>query len=80
MATVVRTAGAGVSEAEFIADLGVFIRMWHGILEIYKRAASPSLLHRDMNLVYKAARDFITADVDRVLIDDETEYRKFASS
>ena len=76
MATVVRTAAAGVSEAELIADLGVLIRMWHGILEMYKRAASPSLLHKDMNLVYKAARDFITADVDRVLIDDEEEYRK----
>jgi ribonuclease G len=76
MATVVRTAAAGVSEAELIADLGVLIRMWHGILETYKRAASPSLLHRDMNLVYKAARDFVTADVDKVLIDDEHEYRK----
>jgi ribonuclease G len=43
---------------------------------MYKRASSPSLLHKDMNLVYKAARDFITADVDRVLIDDEEEYRK----
>ncbi len=76
MATVVRTAAAGVSEAELIADLGVLIRMWHGILETFKRAASPALLHRDMNLVYKAARDFITADVDKVLIDDEEEYRK----
>jgi ribonuclease G len=76
MATVVRTAAAGASEAELIADLGVLIRMWHGILETYKRAASPSLLHKDMNLVFKAARDFITADVDRVLIDDEEEYRK----
>ncbi len=76
MATVVRTAAAGVSEAELIADLGVLIRMWHGILETFKRAASPSLLHRDMNLVYKAARDFVTADVDKVLIDNEAEYRK----
>jgi ribonuclease G len=76
MATVVRTAAAGASEAELIADLGVLIRMWHGILEMYKRAPSPSLLHKDMNLVYKAARDFITADVGRVLIDDEEEYRK----
>ena len=76
MATVVRTAAANVSEAELIADLGVLIRMWHGILERYKRAASPSLLHKDMNLVYKAARDFITADVDRVLIDNEEEFRK----
>src|SRR5579872_84434 len=79
MATVVRTAAAGVSEAELIADLGVLIRMWHGILESYKRAPSPSLLHKDMNLVYKAARDFITADVDRVLIDNEDEYKKICS-
>ncbi|HEY9085164.1 MAG TPA: Rne/Rng family ribonuclease, partial [Candidatus Tyrphobacter sp.] len=76
MATVVRTAAAGVSEAELIADLGVLIRMWHGILETYKRASAPALLHKDMNLVYKAARDFVTADVERVLIDDETEYRR----
>jgi ribonuclease G len=79
MATVVRTAAAAVSEAELIADLGVLIRMWHGILESFKRAPAPSLLHKDMNLVYKAARDFITADVDRVLIDNEEEYRKVCS-
>jgi ribonuclease G len=74
MATVVRTAAAGAGEAELIADLGVLIRMWHGILETYKRSIAPALLHKDMNLVYKAARDFVTADVDRVLIDDEGEY------
>lgn len=79
MATVVRTAAGGASEAELIADLGVLIRMWHGILESYKRAASPALLHKDMNLVYKAARDFITADVDRVFIDNEEEYKKVCS-
>jgi Rne/Rng family ribonuclease len=38
MATVVRTAAGGVSNAELIADLGVLIRMWHGILESYKSA------------------------------------------
>ena len=60
MATVVRTAAAGVSQAELIADLGVLIRMWHGILETYKRSTAPALIHKDMNLVFKAARDFIT--------------------
>ena len=76
MATVVRTAAAGVSQAELLADLGVLIRMWHGILESYKRAPAPSLIHKDMNLVYKAARDFITPEVERVLIDDDEEYEK----
>ena len=66
MATVVRTAASGVSDAELIADLGVLLRMWHGIVEHYNRAPSPSLLHKDMNLVFKAARDFITVEVGRV--------------
>ncbi len=76
MATVVRTAAAGVSQAELIADLGVLIRMWHGILETYKRSPAPALIHKDMNLVFKAARDFITPEVERVLIDDAEEYEK----
>ncbi|MFY9779042.1 MAG: Rne/Rng family ribonuclease, partial [Candidatus Baltobacteraceae bacterium] len=76
MATVVRTAAAGVSQAELIADLGVLIRMWHGILESYKRAPAPSLIHKDMNLVYKAARDFITPEVDKVFIDNAEEFEK----
>ena len=73
MATVVRTAANKVSSAELVADLGVLIRMWHGILENFKRAPSPALLHKDMNLVYKAARDFITPEVENVYIDDPAE-------
>ncbi len=73
MATVVRTAANRVSSAELVADLGVLIRMWHGILEQFKRAPSPALLHKDMNLVYKAARDFITPEVENVYIDDPDE-------
>jgi len=76
MATVVRTAASGVSDAELIADLGVLLRMWHGIVEQYNRAPSASLLHKDMNLVFKAARDFITVDVGRVLVDDPEESDK----
>ncbi len=73
MATVVRTAAAGVSSAELIADLGVLIRMWHGILEQYKALPSPALLHKDMNLVYKTARDFISPHVQNVWLDDAKE-------
>lgn len=76
MATIVRTAAAGVSDAELIADLGVLIRMWHGILENYKSSPTPSLVHKDMNLVYKAARDFITPEIERVLIDNADECEK----
>ncbi|HXW51304.1 MAG TPA: Rne/Rng family ribonuclease [Candidatus Acidoferrales bacterium] len=80
MATIVRTAAAGVSEAELIADLGVQLRLWHGILESYKRATPPALLHKDLNLVFKAVRDFLTSDVTAVYIDSKEQYDEIRST
>jgi ribonuclease G len=80
MATIVRTAAQGVSEAELIADLGVQLRLWHGILESYKRSTAPALLHKDLNLVFKAVRDFITSDVTAVSIDSREQYEEIRST
>ncbi|HXN09103.1 MAG TPA: Rne/Rng family ribonuclease, partial [Candidatus Acidoferrales bacterium] len=80
MATIVRTAAQGVSEAELIADLGVQLRLWHGILESYKRSTAPALLHKDLNLVFKAVRDFLTSDVSAVYIDSKEQYDEIRST
>ncbi len=80
MATIVRTAARGVSEAELIADLGVQLRLWHGILESYKRSSAPALLHKDLNLVFKAVRDFMTSDVRQVIIDSKEQYDEIRST
>ena len=80
MATIVRTAATNVSEAELIADLGVQLRLWHSILESYKRASAPSLLHKDLNLVFKAVRDFLTSDVEEVLIDSKEQYEEIRNT
>jgi ribonuclease G len=80
MATIVRTAARGVSEAELIADLGVQLRLWHGILESYKRSSAPALLHKDLNLVFKAVRDFMTSDVRQVVIDSKGQYDEIRST
>ena len=80
MATIVRTAARGVSEAELIADLGVQLRLWHGILESYQRSSAPALLHKDLNLVFKAVRDFMTSDVRQVVIDSKEQYDEIRST
>ena len=80
MATIVRTAAAGVSEAELLADLGVQVRLWHTILESYRRASAPALLHKDLNLVFKAVRDFLTSDVEQVVIDSKEQYEEIRST
>jgi ribonuclease G len=80
MATIVRTAAAGVSEAELLADLGVQVRLWHTILESYRRSTAPALLHKDLNLVFKAVRDFLTSDVESVIIDSKEQYEEIRST
>ena len=80
MATIVRTAAAGVSEAELLADLGVQVRLWHTILESYRRASAPALLHKDLNLIFKAVRDFLTSDVEQVIIDSKEQYEEIRST
>ena len=80
MATIVRTAAAGVSEAELLADIGVQVRLWHTILESYRRASAPALLHKDLNLVFKAVRDFLTSDVESVVIDSKEQYEEIRST
>jgi len=80
MATIVRTAAANVSEAELIADLGVQLRLWHGMLESYKRATAPALLHKDLNLVFKSVRDFLTSDVTAVYIDSKEHFEEIRST
>ena len=80
MATIVRTAAQGASEAELIADLGVQLRLWHGILESYKRTSAPALLHKDLNLAFKAVRDFLTSDVTAVYIDSKEQYEEIRST
>ncbi len=80
MATIVRTAAAGVSEAELLADIGVQVRLWHSILESYRRASAPALLHKDLNLVFKAVRDFLTSDVESVVIDSKEQYEEIRST
>ncbi|MBV8222642.1 MAG: ribonuclease E/G, partial [Candidatus Eremiobacteraeota bacterium] len=80
MATIVRTAAAGVSEAELLADIGVQVRLWHTILESYRRASAPALLHKDLNLVFKAVRDFLTSDVESVTIDSKEQYEEIRST
>ncbi|MDQ2817369.1 MAG: Rne/Rng family ribonuclease [Candidatus Eremiobacteraeota bacterium] len=80
MATIVRTAGRGVSKAELIADLGVQLRLWHNMLDTYNRATAPALVHKDLNLVFKAVRDFMTSDVHQVIIDSKEQFDEVRST
>ena len=73
---IVRTVSEGKSEEEFRADKEFLGRLWVTIQEKARKASAPCLLHRDLDLVLRVIRDTFTAEVDRMVIDAASEYRR----
>lgn len=73
---IVRTAGIGRSKAELQADL-VFLRsLWKKIKEKAETLTAPSLVHKDLDLVFRIFRDLFTKDVTRLVVDNPAEYER----
>jgi ribonuclease G len=73
---IVRTAGEGRTHEEFAADKRYLSRLWEQIRKKAERAGAPALLHRDLDLSLRAARDIFAADFATLLIDDDEEYQR----
>lgn len=73
---IIRTAAEGKGEEEFAQDLEFLGRLWAQIQARFAQAAAPSLVHEEVDLVFRAVRDLFTPDVEEILVDAEEEYRK----
>lgn len=73
---IVRTAGAGKDESDFIPDMDLLIRLWNKIQKRSRRVKAPMLLHEDLNLTYRVIRDLFTEDIDEFVVNSKKEYQK----
>jgi ribonuclease G len=73
---IVRTAAASAAPEEVRADVEFLTRTWAEIKARSEQRKAPSLLHRDLNLVERILRDFITPDFGAIWVDTEDEYTK----
>ena len=73
---IVRTAGEGKSEREFIRDIKYTTQLWKKIRSGIKRKRAPSLIHHEFSLVERIIRDYFTEDTERIVIDDKDIYRQ----
>jgi ribonuclease G len=72
---VFRTASEGLEENVLKADLDLLIKMWQKVEKRMGSAPPRTMLHRDIPLPMKIARDFFTDDVEEMIIDSEEAYR-----
>jgi Rne/Rng family ribonuclease len=73
---IVRTAAASATPDEVRADVEFLMRTWSEIKTRSEQRKAPSLLHRDLNLVERILRDYMTPDYSAIWVDTEEEYTK----
>lgn len=78
MGVIVRTAGEGKKSRYFVRDLHILLKKWEEITSRMQSDRSPSNLYQEPDLVERTVRDFLTEEVDRVLIDNRADYERTA--
>ena len=73
---IVRTAAGGATDEEIRADIEFLGTTWNEIKERSEQRKAPSLLHRDLNLVERILRDYVSDDFTAIWIDSEEEFSK----
>lgn len=76
MGVIIRTAGIGQSKRELGRDLKYLLGIWRKIKIGASKKASPAQLHEEYDLTLRVARDYLTEDVEKLVIDNRDEYRK----
>lgn len=73
---ITRTAAEGRTKAELQADVKYLMRVWQKAKAKMESMKGPSLLHEDLTPILRMVRDSFTSDIERLTIDDETEYTR----
>lgn len=69
---IIRTkAGEEISEEELKKDWETLQKTWKGIQSKYQSQKAPGLIWSDMSFSSKILRDFLTEEVDKVLVDEK---------
>ena len=71
---VVRTAGQGASARAFARDLRGLLTIWSEMQSNIERKRTPCCIFQEPDLCERVVRDWLTEDVDAIVIDDQTSY------
>jgi ribonuclease G len=70
MGVIIRTVGEGQKARFFVRDLHVLLEEWKKISGDVETARAPKLLLPEPDLIERTVRDFLTDEVDRIVVDD----------
>ncbi len=73
---IVRTVAEGMSRDALRADLAFLRKLWAVVQVQCREGKVKTLIHEDLPLPIRMLRDLVTSDVERILVDSQTEFEK----
>ncbi len=73
MGVIIRTAGEGQKQRYFVRDLHMLLNAWRDVEEKIKSKPTPFCVYQEPDLIERTVRDFLTEDVNRIVIDNEKQ-------
>jgi ribonuclease G len=70
MGVIMRTVGEGQQKRYFVRDLALLLEEWRGIQERIKTQPPASCVFQEPDLIERTVRDFLTEDVERIVVDN----------
>ena len=73
MGVIIRTAGQGKKLRYFERDLAMLVQMWAEV-DAKIQTTERGLVYKEPDIIGRTVRDFLTEDIDRVLIDNKDDF------
>jgi len=73
---ITRTAGEGCKKPDFRSDVRYLEKVWQQAQSRMKSMKGPALLYEDLGPILRMVRDSFTREVDKLVVDSETEYSR----
>ena len=76
MGLICRTVGEGRKSIYFKHDLDILLDYWEKIDEALEKGISPAMVYREPSLLERTIRDFMTEDIDEIVVDNSEAYEQ----
>jgi ribonuclease G len=76
MGVIMRTVGEGQQTRYFVRDLALLLEEWRQIQERIKTSPLASCVFQEPDLIERTVRDFLTEDVERIVVDSPKAYER----
>ncbi|HLX94537.1 MAG TPA: Rne/Rng family ribonuclease [Verrucomicrobiae bacterium] len=76
MGVIMRTAGEDQQKRYFVRDLALLLEEWHGVQENIKSQPMATCVFQEPDLIARTVRDFLTEDVERIVVDQQKAYEQ----